>query len=64
MEKAAGERVASPMPTPMRASASVPKLLATLPQLVIRLQAITPAATKLRRLRRSAARPKGIPKTE
>ncbi len=63
MEKAQGLKLASPMPTPMRAAASVTKLRATLLREVITLQTITPAAIRLRRLKRSASAPIGRPNT-
>ena len=61
IEKAAGERPASPTPTPMRARNSMPKLLAMPQAAVIALQNNTLTKISLRREPRSANQPKGIP---
>ena len=54
----------SPMPTPMRASASVATLCAMPQNTVIALQNASATETMLRRLKRSARRAIGMPRTE
>ena len=54
----------SPMPTPMRASASVVTLWAMPQKTVIALQNASATATMLRRLKRSARRAIGMPSSE
>ena len=60
----AGVPADSPMPTPIRASASVATLCAMPQSTVIALQNASATATMLRRLRRSAARAMGMPSSE
>ena len=62
-EYAAGDKPASPTPTPMRVKNNDQKLLAMLQALVKMLHTTTQAATRLRRLRVSAKRPSGSPIT-
>ncbi|MGY4453542.1 hypothetical protein ACVWZR_008202 [Bradyrhizobium sp. i1.3.1] len=60
----AGEPADSPMPTPMRASASEVTLEADPHSAVIALQNARATATMLRRLSRSATRAMGMPSRE
>ena len=62
MENAAGASVASPTPTPMRANASVPKLPATLPSVVIMLHTIDADDDEIATVQRSAMSPIGTPR--
>ena len=62
-EYAAGEALASPIPTPTRARASCAKLRASPDTAVITLQKASPRAISFRRSQASARRPSGIPKT-
>jgi hypothetical protein len=59
----AGEHVASPMPTPSRATMSCEKLRAMPDTAVSRLHRKTPAARIFRRSSRSDNRPSGKPTT-
>ncbi len=63
IEYAAGDRPASPTPTPMRARKSVRKLLARPQAAVITLQNVMLTAIRLRREPRSASHANGIPMT-
>jgi hypothetical protein len=60
-EYAAGEALASPIPTPMRAAASSGKVRAKPESAVMPLQAASPSAISLRRSQVSARRPSGMP---
>ena len=60
----AGVPADSPMPTPIRASASVATLYAMPQRKVIALQNANAIATMLRRLTRSARRAMGMPSSE
>ena len=64
MDMAAGPRVASPAPTPIRPRNSVQKDRARPQAAVARLQTVMPAAMMRRRDRASTSRPMGMPKTE
>ena len=60
----AGVPADSPMPTPIRASASIVTLCAMPHRTVIALQNANAIATMLRRLKRSATRAIGMPSSE
>ena len=64
MDTAAGPRVASPTPTPTRATNSWPKVRAMPVAAVMRLHTATPSATMRGRMPRSTHRPMGSPSTE
>ena len=61
IEYAAGDRPASPTPTPIRAKKSVRKLVAIPQAAVITLQNVMLATIRLRREPRSASHANGIP---
>ena len=61
-DRAQGASVASPMPTPTRASSRWPKFRARPDAAVARDQSATPAATSVVRRVRSASQPSGSPR--